>query len=213
MAGRGRPREFDEEEVLDVAMRLFWEHGFDGTSMSDLTEAMGINRRSIYAAFGNKAALFAAALEHYVAGPGAFVKEARALPTARQVAEAFLRGSVEAFTSSDRPSGCMAVQSALTCSDAAAAVHSELAALRVAGVNAFRERFDRAQLDGDLPADVDTQALASYIVALSNGISVQARSGIGRAALSRMVEFVLSTWPSTELADASRSSGNAARAS
>jgi hypothetical protein len=80
-------------------------------------------------------------------------------------------------------------------------------------VNAFRERFDRAQRDGDLPADVDTQALASYIVALSNGISVQARSGIGRAALSHMVEFVLSTWPSTELADASRSSGKAARAS
>jgi AcrR family transcriptional regulator len=213
MAARGRPRAFDEEEVLDIAMRLFWEHGYDGTSMSDLTQAMGINRRSIYAAFGNKAALFTAALEHYVAGPGAFVKKARVLPTARQVAEAFLRGSVEAFTSSDRPSGCMAVQSALTCSDAAAAVHSEVAALRVAGVNAFRERFDRAQLDGDLPADVDTHALASYIVALSNGISVQARSGIGRAALSRMVEFVLSTWPSTELADASRSSGNAARAS
>jgi hypothetical protein len=90
----------------------------------------------------------------------------------------------------------MAVQSALTCSDAAAAVRSDLAARRMAGVDAFRERFDRAQLDGDLPADVDTRALASYIVALSNGISVQANSGIGRAALSRTVEFVLSTWPS-----------------
>ena len=138
MAERGRPRAFDEEEVLDVAMRLFWEHGFDGTSMSELTEAMGINRRSVYAAFGNKEALFTAALERYLAGPGAFVDKARALPTARQVAEAFLRGSVEAFTSSDRPSGCMAVQSALTCSEASAAVHSDLAARRVAGVNSFR---------------------------------------------------------------------------
>jgi AcrR family transcriptional regulator len=182
MAERGRPRAFDEEEVLDVAMRLFWEHGFDGTSMSELTEAMGINRRSVYAAFGNKEALFTAALERYLAGPGAFVEKARALPTAREVAEAFLRGSVEAFTSSDRPSGCMAVQSALTGSDAAAAVRSDLAARRAAGVEAFRERFDRAQLDGDMPADVDTQALASYIVALSNGISVQANSGIGREA-------------------------------
>jgi AcrR family transcriptional regulator len=68
MAERGRPRAFDEEEVLDVAMRLFWEHGFDGTSMSELTEAMGINRRSVYAAFGNKEALFTAALERYLAG-------------------------------------------------------------------------------------------------------------------------------------------------
>ncbi|MCU1467734.1 MAG: TetR family transcriptional regulator [Actinomycetia bacterium] len=196
MAERGRPREFDEEEVLDVAMRLFWEHGFDGTSMSELTEAMGINRRSVYAAFGNKEALFTAALERYLAGPGAFVAKARAQPTAREVAEAFLRGSVEAFTSSDRPSGCMAVQSALTCSDASAAVRSDLAARRMAGVDAFRERFDRAQLDGDLPADVDTRALASYVVALSYGFSVQANSGVGREVLSRTVEFVLSTWPS-----------------
>jgi len=196
MAERGRPRAFDEEEVLDVAMRLFWEHGFDGTSMSELTEAMGINRRSVYAAFGNKEALFTAALERYLAGPGAFVEKARALPTAREVAEAFLRGSVEAFTSSDRPSGCMAVHSGLCCSDAAAAIRSDLAARRVAGVDAFRERFDRAQLDGDLPPDVDTRALASYIVALSNGISIQANSGIGREALTRTVEFVLSTWPS-----------------
>jgi hypothetical protein len=90
----------------------------------------------------------------------------------------------------------MAVHSGLCSSDAAAALRSDLAARRVAGVDAFRERFDRAQLDGDLPADVDTQALASYLVALSNGISVQANSGIGRAALSRTVEFALSTWPS-----------------
>src|SRR6202035_2469111 len=118
-AGRGRPREVDEDKVVDVAMRLFWDHGFDGTSMRELTEAMGTNRRSIYAAFGNKKALFTAALKRYLAGTGAFVDKARALPTAREVAEAFLRGSVEAFTSSDRPSGCMAVESALTCSDAA----------------------------------------------------------------------------------------------
>jgi AcrR family transcriptional regulator len=177
-------------------MRLFWDHGFDGTSMGDLTEAMGINRRSVYATFGNKEALFTAALERYLAGPGAFAERALALPTAREVAESFLRGSVEAFTSSDRPAGCMVVQSALTCSDAAAAVRSNLAARRVAGVDAFRERFDRAQADGDMPADVDTQALASYLVALSHGISVQANSGIGRAVLSRTVDFALSTWPS-----------------
>jgi AcrR family transcriptional regulator len=196
MAARGRPRAFDTEEALDVAMGLFWDHGFDGTSMSDLTEAMGINRRSVYAAFGNKEALFTAAVERYLAGPGAFVDKALALPTAREVAQSFLQGSVDAFTAPDRPSGCMVVQSALTCSDAAEAVRSGLAARRVAGVDAFRERFDRAQADGDLPAGVDTQALASYIVALSHGISVQANSGIGREALSRTVDFVLSTWPS-----------------
>jgi AcrR family transcriptional regulator len=196
VAERGRPRAFDQEEVLDVAMRLFWDHGYDGTSMSDLTEAMGINRRSVYAAFGNKEALFTAALERYLAGPGAFPEKALALPTAREVAEAFLRGSVEAFTSPGRPPGCMVVQSALTCGDAAESVRSDLAARRVAGVDGFRERFDRAQADGDLPADIDTHALASYLVALSHGISVQANSGIGRAALSRTVDLALSTWPS-----------------
>ena len=196
MGERGRPRAFDEAEVLDIAMRLFWERGFDGTSMSDLTEAMGINRRSVYAAFGNKEALFTAALERYLAVHMAFVDKALALPTAREVADAFLRGSVEAYTLSDCPTGCMAVQSALSCSDAAAAVRSDLAARRVGAVDVFRERFDRAQQDGDLPADLDTQALASYIVALSDGISVQANSGVGRAALSETVELVLSTWPS-----------------
>ncbi|MCU1491361.1 MAG: TetR family transcriptional regulator [Acidimicrobiaceae bacterium] len=196
MAERGRPRGFDEEEVLDVAMRLFWEHGFDGTSMSELTEAMGINRRSIYAAFGNKEALFTAALDRYRAGPAAYVAKSLTLPTAREVAESFLRGSVEAFTSSDFPHGCMSVQSALTCSDAASAVRYDLAARRMAAVDAFRERFDRAQADGDLPVDVDTRALASYIVALSNGFSVQANSGVGLEALTRTVEFALSTWPS-----------------
>src|SRR5260370_32921723 len=84
MAERGRPRAFDEEEVLDVAMRLFWDHGFDGTSMSDLTEAMGINRRSAYAAFGNKEPLFPAALERYLAGPGPFGDNARPPPTPRE---------------------------------------------------------------------------------------------------------------------------------
>jgi AcrR family transcriptional regulator len=196
MAERGRPREFDEEEVLDVAMRLFWEHGFDGTSMSELTEAMGINRRSVYAAFGNKEALFTAALERYLAGPGAFAEKALSLPTAREVAESYLRGSVLAFTSSDRPSGCMAVQSALSCSDAAATVCSDLATRRMAGVDAFRQRFEKAQADGDLPVDVDPQALAGYVVALSNGLAVQASSGMGRNGLSRTVDFVLSTWPS-----------------
>jgi AcrR family transcriptional regulator len=177
-------------------MRLFWEHGFDGTSMSELTEAMGINRRSVYAAFGNKEALFTAALERYLAGHLAFGAKALALPTAREAAEAFLRGSVEAFTLSDCPPGCMAVQSVLACSDAGAAVRSDLAGRREAGVDAFRERFDRAQLDGDLPADVDTLALARYITALSNGIAVQASSGSDRPALSRMVDFAMSTWPS-----------------
>src|SRR5260370_41849640 len=96
--------------------------------MSELTEAMGINRRSVYAAFGNKEALFTAALERYLAGPGAFVEKARALPTAREVAVAFLLGSVEAFTSSDRPSVCMAVHTALTCCPATDDWHSTLAA-------------------------------------------------------------------------------------
>jgi AcrR family transcriptional regulator len=177
-------------------MRLFWDHGYDGTSMSDLTEAMGINRRSVYAAFGNKEALFTAALDRYLAGPGAFADKALALPTAREVAESLLKGSAEAFTSPDRPPGCMVVQSALTCSHAAAAVRSELAARRAARVDAFRERFDRARADGDMPADTDTQALASYILALSNGLSVLASSGIGRETLSRTVDLALSTWPS-----------------
>src|SRR6478672_4047067 len=111
----GRPRAFDPEEALETALRLFWQKGYEGASLSDLTEAMGINRPSLYAAFGNKEELFRKAFDRYAAGPASFWGEALKAPTARAVAEQLLRGCVAAQTDPEGPKGCLAVQGALSC--------------------------------------------------------------------------------------------------
>lgn len=195
MTQRGRPLGYDPETVLDIAMRQFWEHGYEGTSLSDLTEAMGINRRSLYAAYGSKEGLFEAALSRYVDGPGAFPYAAVAEPTAYEVAESYLRQAVLTYTCPDLPRGCMTVQSGLTCSTEAEPVRDELAGKRRLGIELLTERLTRAAKEGDLPDDADPAALAGYLVALNHGFSVQAGGGITRDELMRFVDQALLLWP------------------
>src|SRR5437763_175317 len=157
---RGRPRAFDVEAALDRALEVFWRKGYDGASLSDLTRAMGINRPSLYATFGNKEALFRKALDRYAEGPMAYIREALGAPTARAVAERLLRGTVDLLTDPQHPAGCLMVQGALSCGDAAEPIRRELAARRMKGEAAIRERLARAQADGDLPPHSDPDDLA-----------------------------------------------------
>ena len=157
---RGRPREFDIDQALDRALEVFWRKGYEGTTLPDLTRAMGINRPSLYAAFGNKEALFRRVIDRYVEGPAAFFSEALTEPRARAVAERLLRGTIDTVTAPNGPRGCLIVQGALACSEAAESVRRELAARRSAGEAAIRARFERAKADGDLPADSDPADLA-----------------------------------------------------
>src|SRR5438094_9797375 len=151
-APMGRPRAFDVNKALERALRMFWRKGFEGTSLSDLTKAMGINRPSLYAAFGNKEALFRKALDRYDDGPAAYVREALEEPTARAVVEPLLRGAVEQLSSPRHPQGCLMVQGALSCGTTADPIRRELAARRAAVEAAIRRRLQRAISDGDLPA-------------------------------------------------------------
>ena len=196
MPRTGRPRSFDTDETLDAAMRLFWAEGYEGASLAALTEAMGINRRSIYAAYGNKEQLFRKAVDRYVEGPGAFVAPALQQSTARQVAEAFLHGTADANTTPGRPRGCLLVQSALACGPESEPVRRDLAERLEAGTGALRARFERAQTEGDLPPTIDADSLARYLTALAQGISVQAAGGASREDLHRVADQALSTWPS-----------------
>jgi AcrR family transcriptional regulator len=190
----GRPREFDPDEALETAMQLFWEHGFDGVSISDLTEAIGINRRSLYAAFGSKEELFAEAVQRYMSGPAGYIAKALRQPTAFDVSRAMVHGAADANTRPSRPRGCLLVHGALAAGEEADNVRVDLAQHREAAVTALARRFDRAQADGELPG-VNTLVLARWITSVCQGFSVQARSGASRDELHRVADLALAGWP------------------
>ncbi len=190
----GRPREFDTDTALDLALHVFWRKGYEGASMADLTEAMGITKPSLYAAFGNKEELFRKALDRYVDGPGGYFRTGLDKPTAREVVEHILYESVEAVTDPKNP-GCLAVQGALCCGDAAETIKQELMARRSKGENDLRVRFTRALAEGDLPADADAGDLARYVSAILQGMAVQAAGGAPREQLRKLADMAMRSWP------------------
>jgi AcrR family transcriptional regulator len=191
----GRPREFDVDEALERAMVVFWEQGYEGASLTDLTAAMGITRTSMYAAFGNKEDLFRKALDRYSAGPAGYVARALEEPTAREVAAAFLHGGVDTTTEPDRPHGCLTVQGALAAAPADRAIRDALSDWRNNACARLHDRFQRAKDEGDLPPTSDPALLARLVATVASGIAVQAAGGAGRDELHRVVDAVLQSWP------------------
>jgi AcrR family transcriptional regulator len=191
----GRPRSFDIDGALDRALQVFWRKGYEGTSLSDLTKAVGVNRPSLYAAFGDKDALFRKALDRYLHGPAAYTQEALKEPTARAVVERLLRGAADLNTAPHNPGGCLMVQGALACGEVADSIRQELSACRAAGEAAIRRRLQRAKSEGDLSTDADPADLARYIATVLYGMAVQAAGGASRGKLQRVVEMALRTLP------------------
>jgi AcrR family transcriptional regulator len=191
----GRPRAFDPDTALEAALRVFWTKGYEGAALSDLTAAMGINRPSIYATFGNKEALFRKALDRYNARMTGFTAEALKEPTARAVAQALLVGTADLLSCPGNPKGCLMVQGALACGDEADPIRKELIARRATGEAALRERFARAKAEGDLPAGTDAADLARYVMAVMHGMSVQSAGGASREELQGVIDFSLRAWP------------------
>jgi AcrR family transcriptional regulator len=191
----GRPRSFDADKALDRALQVFWRKGYEGASLSDLTKAMGINRPSLYAAFGDKAALFRKVLDRYADGPASYVLEALQQPTARAVMERLLRGAVEMSADPHNPRGCLMVQGALACGKETEPIRQELIVRRAAGEAAVRRRFARAKAEGDLPADANPADLARYVAAILHGMAVEAASGASRPELRRIAEMASRVLP------------------
>jgi AcrR family transcriptional regulator len=192
---RGRPREFDPDKALDAALRLFWRRGYEGTSLSALTQAMGVNVPSLYAAFGNKESLFRKTLERYLQRPAAYLPNALRAPTARQATEQLFRGAIGMAMNRKNPDGCLLVQGALVSGPQAASVRRELSRCRAGAEAAVRRRFEQAVADGDLPAGTDPARLAKYIVTVIWGLSVQATGGASRQDLEAVAQQALQSWP------------------
>ena len=156
----GRTRQFDVDEALDRALEVFWARGYEGATLPELTRAMGINRPSLYAAFGNKEQLFRKALDRYQTGPISFLTEALRKPTARAVAEAIFSGFIEMQRDRQKARGCLIVSGALTSGEEGETIRRELAALRQSVVAILQKRFDKAMKEDDLQRETDCKTLA-----------------------------------------------------
>lgn len=191
----GRPRQFDREAALDIALKLFWQHGYEGASVAQLAKAMGINAPSLYAAFGCKETLFVEAVKRYGDLHCAFYPEVLAQETAYDVARKMLEEEVELITKHDHPNGCLIVLGALVTSPGSEAIRAQVSAMRNMGEQWLCDRFKRAKKEGDLPENADPAALACYIMTLNSGLAVQAKSGVSKKQLKQVVEIALRNWP------------------
>jgi AcrR family transcriptional regulator len=194
MTERGRPRSFDRAAALRRAMELFWAKGYDATSMSDLTAAMGINSPSLYAAFGCKEALFEEAVALYGESEGTEIWNALEAPTAREAIGRFLRATAESYTRPGKPAGCLIVLGALHADKGSERASLALRSRRRENVTDLRERLERAVAEGELPAGVDCQAVASFYATVQHGMSIQARDGASRDELLAVADCGMAAW-------------------
>ena len=186
----GRPREFDLDRALERAMQLFWRHGYEGTSLNDLTRELGVTRPSLYAAFESKESLFLKALDLYEARAG-YREAALTAPTASAYARALLEGAADLHGDKKNPPGCLGVQGALACAPESDAIRTELIRRRKIGEGIIRDRLKRAKAEGDLPTEADPADLARYLSIVIYGITVQAAGGATRKELRSVAELAL----------------------
>jgi AcrR family transcriptional regulator len=208
---RGRPRSFDREAALGRAIEVFWAKGYEATSISDLTAAMGINPPSLYAAFGDKERLFLEAVERYEALQGdscPYCEE----PTARGAFEKLLTYMAEELTSSTHPRGCMLMMATATSNTASAEMRAALTKRRAEARASMRERIEQGIRDGDVPRGTDAVALSDFYVTIVNGMSMQARDGATRKSLLATAERAMSLFPPVAATGARMAAGRRKKA-
>ena len=195
MPERGRPRGFDRTEALERATELFWANGYDGTSLSDLTAAMGINPPSLYAAFGSKEALFQEAVALYGRTERALVwKPFSDAPIAREAVESFLCASARAFSRPGKPRGCLVILGALHANQTNKTVCRQLQDYRGQNIAAIEARLRQAVEAGELPEGLDCRAVATFYITVQQGMSILARDGASRDALLAVAQGAMAAW-------------------
>lgn len=193
---RGRPLSFDREQAIEQALLLFWNHGYEATSLNELTAALNVSPSSIYTAFGDKKGLFLAAVQRYTSGPVNSESIIQRAPTGRDAAFGLLRAAAIGFTGESTPRGCLLASSAISCSATAQDVKDALADMRKAIEASLRNKIKRSIKDGSIPAGTDAAALAAHTLAVIQGMSTLARDGASRASLLKVVGIAMRCWPS-----------------
>jgi AcrR family transcriptional regulator len=198
-AKRGRPRAFDRTAALTAATRLFWERGYEATSIGELTEAMGIRPGSLYAAFGDKKSLFKEVVQHYGRSPvGAFVGIAlEQEPTAHAAFTRILRKAAAIYPDPSHPAGCLTISAATNVAPRDVEVEAFLRDLRNGNLAVFEARLRMAQQAGELSDAANPRDLAAYFATVIQGMSQRARDGATAAELTETAELALAAWPTT----------------
>ena len=192
----GRPRTFDREQALLRAVDVFWEHGYDATSVALLSQAMGITTPSLYSAFGDKRTLFLEVLDHYLDTFGAFsVRAVTEEPTAHRAITRLLHDAAVAYTRPDHPHGCLLITAATNCTPQSDDIKAHLRRLRSAGASGLEEKIAAAIVADELPVDTDAHALAVFYSAVIQGMSAKARDGATRDDLLSIAATALRAWP------------------
>jgi AcrR family transcriptional regulator len=193
---RGRPRQFDREAALRRAMEVFWAKGFEGCSMSDLVDAMGINSPSLYAAFGSKEDLYREAVGLYTdTEGGAALRVLQAHESVRDGLRAMFRTSAELYTGAPHPRGCMIFSGAMSVGAEHAQLRADMQKRRRKVTSIVTSRLTRAVENGELEAKTDVPALAALCMTLFAGLSIQAQDGVRRAALFAAIDQFIATLP------------------
>jgi AcrR family transcriptional regulator len=187
----GRPISFNKDLALEAAMLLFWERGFEGTSMADLTEAMGLNPSSIYAAFGDKHALFDHAVRRYLGSRAQYAVKALQEPTLDRVIRALFDNTVAFLTTPGHPPTCMTLAGAMGCSVEAAPARDLMTEVRKQNEAAIKERLLVARKAGELSKDINVDDYTRYLSLLLAGLSIQAANGSSKAELKRTAQMAL----------------------
>jgi AcrR family transcriptional regulator len=187
----GRPISFDKEAALEAAMLLFWERGFEGTSMADLTQAMGLNPSSIYAAFGDKHALFSLAVKRYVDSRAQYATDALAEPTLEKVFRALFGNTVAFLSTPGHPPTCMTLAGAMGSSVDAAPARDLMTEIRRQNEVAIRERLLEARKSGELSKEINVGDYTRYLSSILAGLSIQAANGSTKAQLKRTSRMAL----------------------
>jgi TetR/AcrR family transcriptional regulator, copper-responsive repressor len=190
--GPGRPLAFRPSDALEAAMHVFWRKGYEGASLTDLTEAMGITRPSLYAAFGNKEELFLKALDRYQRENMAYARKAMEAPTVREVVEQLLAGAVAAQLSDEQPRGCMAIANSMQGGDDARVIRAEVLRRIEEAHTAFVARLERAKAEGDLPDTADPEGVARLIDSVMQEIATMGSAGATADQFQALIQSTLS---------------------